>query len=120
MEKKYKITDVEEPVNDLEEKRAKESKKFTRTFLKFAASYTVTLISSSMLTQTIRLANDINNPIFGSIAAAVLSGMMVSSIHLNSHVAQDLFNLYDERETKEDEVEVDENDSKETTKCLKK
>ena len=78
------------------------------------------MISGSMLPQTIKLANDINNPIFGSIAAAVLSGMMVSSIYLNSHLAQDLVNSYDERETKEDEAEVDDNDSKEKTKCLKK
>lgn len=120
MEKKYKITNVEEPVNELEEKRVKESNKFAKTLIKFAASNTVSVISGSMLPQTIKLANDINNPIFGSIAAAVLSGMMVSSIYLNSHLAQDLVNSYDERETKEDEAEVDDNDSKEKTKCLKK
>lgn len=120
MEKKYKITDVEEPVNELEEKRAKESKKFTSTFIKFAVTYLVSFISSSMMTPIIKLANDINNHIFGSIASAVLSGMMVSSICLSSHATQDLFDLYDERETKEDEAEVDDNDSKEKTKCLKK
>ena len=114
------ITNVEEPVNELEEKRVKESNKFAKTLIKFAASNTVSVISGSMLPQTIKLANDINNPIFGSIAAAVLSGMMVSSIYLNSHLAQDLVNSYDERETKEDEAEVDDNDSKEKTKCLKK
>ena len=109
MEKKYKITNVEEPVNELEEKRVKESNKFAKTLIKFAASNTVSVISGSMLPQTIKLANDINNPIFGSIAAAVLSGMMVSSIYLNSHLAQDLVNSYDERETKEDEVKEDGN-----------
>ena len=119
MEKKYKITDVEEPVNELEEKRVKESNKFAKTLIKFIATYSVTLISSGVMGGSITTAILTENPNF-YIAAAFFFGISMIGSGLNDQASQDLFNLYDERETKEDEVEVDANDSKEKTKCLKK
>mgnify|MGYP004592826063 CR=1 FL=1 len=117
MEKKYKITGVEEPVNELEEKRAKESKKFAKTFIKFIATYSVTLISSGVMGGSITTAIASGNSNF-YIAAAFFFGISMICSGLNDQASQDLVNLYDERETKEDEAE--ENDSKEKTKCLKK
>ncbi len=117
MEKKYKITGVEEPVNELEEKRAKESKKFAKTLIKLSLTSSFTLISSVVMADSIITAAFTENQNF-YIAAAFFFGISMICSGLNDQASQDLFNLYDERETKEDEAE--ENDSKEKTKCLKK
>lgn len=119
MEKKYKITGVEEPVNELEEKRAKESKKFAKTLIKLSNTSSFALISSGVMASSITTAILTENQNF-YIAAAFFFGISMICSGLNDRASQNLVNLYDERETKEDEVEVDENDSKEKTKCLKK
>ena len=119
MKKKYEITGVEEPVNKLEEKRAKESKKFGKTLIKLSVAYSSDIILIALTARAIDNAILTNNP-NDIVAVSFFSGMAMLSACLAFHASQDLFNLYDERETKEDKVEVDENDSKETTKCLKK
>ena len=119
MEKKYKITNVEEPVNELEEKRVKESNKFAKTLIKLSNTSSFALISSGVMASSITTAILTENQNF-YIAAAFFFGISMICSGLNDQASQDLVNLYDERETKEDEAEVDDNDSKEKTKCLKK
>ena len=119
MEKKYKIIDVEEPINELEEKRAKESKKFAKTLIKLSNTSSFALISSGVMASSITTAILTENQNF-YIAAAFFFGISMICSGLNDRASQNLVNLYDERETKENEVEVDVNDSKEKTKCLKK
>lgn len=109
MDKKYKVIDVEEPVNDLEEKRARENIKFVKTFIKYVVATSCTVGSGVCASNAIFM----DNP--NAIAAAVFSGMSVLSLCLSSAAGKDLFNLFDERETKEDE-----NNLEEKTKSLKK
>lgn len=67
MDKKYKVIDVEEPVNDLEEKRARENIKFVKTFIKYVVAASCTVGSGVCASNAIFM----DNP--NAIAAAVFS-----------------------------------------------
>lgn len=98
MDEKYKVKSIEEPSNELLKKRVKENKKFVMTLLATVVSSGNTVLFNSML----------NNS--NMRAAAIFLGIMSSlSTLCTTFHAGTLIYMYNKRETKEDEVEEDEN-----------
>lgn len=98
MDEKYKVRSIEEPSNELLKKRVKENKKFVMTLLATVVSSGNTVLFNSML----------NNS--NMRAAAIFLGIMASlSTLCTTFHAGTLIDMYNKRETKEDEVEEDEN-----------
>lgn len=99
MDEKYKVRSIEEPSNELLKKRVKENKKFVMTLLATVVSSGNTVLFNSML----------NN---SNMRAAIFLGIMASlSTLCTTFHAGTLIDMYNKRETKEDEVEEDENEN---------
>ncbi len=112
MEKKYKITSVEEPINELEQKKAQESVEFSRCLMKFSVATSVTTLGASLGGYALASLDNI-----GSIVGlAFISVMTVASLRVQVKENKKLVELYNRR----NKAEAEENDSKEKTKCLKK
>ena len=108
MEKKYKITNVSEPANALEEQKAKDSKEFSKAIMKLVASSCSMVIGGELMTVTTQLGS------YAPVASAFNAVLIMVAFQVQQHSITKLFNLYNKKydeETLDDGKKLDiEND----------